>query len=334
MQRTLLTKWAVAGATVLALAALALPALLPPASGAGDGVRVGATALVSSARGAVLLASVTGARSATKVSFTCRPRGSASTRTLGGVSTDTVASRVVGLAASRVTRCTAKAGESSRAVRPLRGGARAGGARLVAILGAVRALGGGVARIDVAISGAGRITVETAGGRRLQRTGRRDAGLHRLRVPGAPRGSIVVVNAVGRTDAAVVGGTLTAAPTATPAPSSSPTPTPTPAPTATPTPAPGSTLTIACPARAQAGAPIDVSGTLAPAGAGNTIVVRFTQPTGAFTQQSVLTDAAGNYAAQATPGANSPGPWSSQATFAGSGAVPAVQSPACSTTVG
>ena len=337
MRETLVTRFAVPATTALALAALAVPALLPRASGAGDGARVAATALVDSERGAVLLANITGAAEATKVTFTCRPRGSASTRTIGGVSSDIAAARIVGLDAGRVTRCTAKAGGSTRSIRPLEPGARAGGARLVGILGAVRSLPGRAARIDVALSATGVIEVETAGGRRLVRTGSRRAGVHRLRVENAPRGSIVVAKAVGRTDSAVVGGTLTATPTPTPTPAATATPTPTPAPVATPTPAPlplASSLTISCPARVAAGQSIEVTGTLSPGSAGNAVVVRFIQPSGADTSKTVTTDAAGNFTAQEATNPSAPGGWNTQAIFAGSGALQPVQTSACQTTVG
>lgn len=338
MHRTLVTKSAVVAATTLALAALALPALLPPASGAGDGARVGATALVDTARGTVLMASVTGAARATKVSFTCRPRGAASTRTLGGVSSDIAVGRIVGLDAHRVTRCTAKAGRSTRSIARLAPGARARGARLVGVLGTVASLAGSVARIDVVISAPGTIAVRTAGGRRLLKTGRRSAGLHRLRVPNAPRGSVLVVAAVGRVDGGVVGGTLSAAPTptpsatATPTPTATATPTPTPTPTPAPTPAP-SQLTLACPGQLQLGQTITVSGALSPGAAGNAVVVRFVQPSGAQTSTTITTDAGGNYQAQQATDRNSPGTWSIQATFAGDGAVQPAQSPECTTAI-
>ncbi len=179
------------------------------------------------------------------------------------------------------------------------------------------------------------IVVESAGGRRLLRTARRAAGLHRLRVQGAPRGSIVVVKAVGRSDAGVVGGTLTATPTPSPQATATPSPSPTPVATPTPTPAPlASQLTISCPGRVAPGQSIEVSGTLSPSGAGNAVVVRFIQPSGADTSKTVTTDAAGNYTAQEAANPNAPGGWNTQAIFAGNDALRPVQTAACATTVG
>jgi hypothetical protein len=326
------TRSAVIVATALALVGLAVPVLLAPASGAGQSPKVGSTAIVASARGAVLMATVTGTASAVKVTFTCRGGRSASTRTLGGVSTDTAVVRLLGADAHGLTGCSARAGASRRSLPLLRARARAAGARLVALLGVVRSLPGSIARLDVVLSGRGTITVATAGGRTLLKTGRRGPGVQRLRVKNAPRGTILVVRALGRSDSSIVGG-LSAAPKPTPTPGA--TPTPTPVPSATPTPAPtqqvASILTISCPANVAIGAPINVTGRLSPNGAGAPIVVTFAMPGRPTVTTTATTDAAGSYSAQHTD-PNGAGTFSITAAFAGNAGLAPSQAGPCTTT--
>lgn len=319
-------------ATALALVGLAVPVLLAPASGAAQGAKVGSTAIVASPRGAVLMASVTGTASAVRVTFRCRGGRTASTLTLGGVSSDTAVVRLLGADAHALTGCSARAGSSLRSLPRLPAPARAAGARLVALLGVVRSLPGSVARLDVVLSGRGAITVSSAGGRTLLKTGRRGPGVQRLRVKNAPRGTILVVRALGRSDSSIVGG-LSAAPSPTPTPGATPTPTPVPSPTPTPAPTQqiASTLTITCPASAALGAPINVTGRLSPNGAGAAIVVTFAMPGRPTATSTAMTDAAGNYTEQHVD-PNGVGTFSITAAFAGNAGLLPSQTGPCTTT--
>jgi hypothetical protein len=237
--------------TALGLALLALPTLLPRATGAGPAPRILATAAVDSAGGPVGIAAISATSVPQRVSFSCRPRGTGSAQTLGEGRTDTVAALITG-AGSTQRSCFAKTGSAHRSVPTLAGDDRSAGSRLIAVLGSVRSVGGEV-DLRVAISRAGAITVDTLAGVRLLTTGRRGAGVHRLRLKNVAPASRLIVRALGRHDELRVGGTLkpqpppplpppvptpTPTPTATPAPSATPGPTPAPTPTPTPTPPP------------------------------------------------------------------------------------------------
>jgi hypothetical protein len=233
--------------TALGLALLALPALLPRATGAAPAARILATAAVDSAGGPVGIAAISATSVPHRVSFSCRPRGTGSARTLGEGRADTVAATITG-AGSRQRRCSAQTGSAHRSVPTLAGGDRSAGSRLIAVLGSVRSVGGEI-DLRVAISRAGTITVETLGGVRLLQTGRRDAGVHRLRLKNVAPASRLIVRALGRHDELRVGGTLKPPPTpprppaVPPPPAPPPAPVPTPAPSATPQPTPAPTPT-------------------------------------------------------------------------------------------
>jgi hypothetical protein len=98
------------------------------------------------------------------------------------------------------------------------------------VLGFVRSAGGEV-DLRVAISRSGAITVDTLGGVRLVETGRRGAGVHRLRLKNVAPASRLIVRALGRHDELRIGGTPKPQPTPTPPPAG-PAPKPTPTPTA------------------------------------------------------------------------------------------------------
>jgi hypothetical protein len=255
MRRVTRTSPTVFGVTALALLLLALPALLPRASGADPAPRIVATAAVQSGRGPVSLAAISATSVPTLVTFDCRPRGTGSARTLGEGRADTVAAALAG-AGSRQRRCTARLGSHRSGVPVLTRGARAAGAPLVAVLGAPRRVGGGSIELRVAISRTGVITVRTIGGIRVLTTGRRSAGVHRFRLRGVTPATRLIVAAFGRHDEVRVGaGTAIppappapppapptppppSAPPTPPPPSAPPTPTPTPTPAPTPTPTP------------------------------------------------------------------------------------------------
>jgi hypothetical protein len=328
-------------ATTLILAALALPVLVAPASAAG--ARVGARAIVDTPRGAVLLARVTGSTKSLRVTFACKGAADVFARTRVGAGSDTVAARIAGANAHRLSRCTARAGASQIRMPSLPAGRRAGGARLVAFLGAAVPLAGGVTRVDVAISAPGRITVRTSAGLTLLRTGRRLAGVHRLLV-GATRGTSLVVIAVGGSDRIVAGTvasaqtapdtppvgeqTTTTIPGSTPAPPlpGQPAPPPIPPPPAIPT----SRLSLACPGNVAIGGTLVVTGRITPVVAGATITVNFSLAGRPPTNDVVLTDAGGNYTAQ-TSDTIALGTWNIQASFAGTPTLQGSQSPACLT---
>jgi hypothetical protein len=227
--------------TALGLALLALPTLLPRASGAGPVAQILATAAVDSAGGPVGLAAISATSVPHRVSFSCRPRGTGSAQTLGEGRTDTVAATITG-AGSTQRSCSAKIGSAHRSVPTLTGDDRSAGSRLIAVLGSVRSVGGEL-DLRVAISRAGAITVDTLGGVRLLKTGRRGAGVHRLQLKNVAPASRLIVRALGRQDELRVGGTLKPQPTPTPPPAGPKPPPPPPPPTATPTPtpAPGAT---------------------------------------------------------------------------------------------
>jgi len=234
--------------SALGLALLALPTLLPRATGADPAVRILATAAVDSAGGPVGIAAISATSVPNRVSFSCRPRGTGSAQTLGEGRADIVAATITG-AGSRQRSCSAKAGSAHRSVPTLAGGDRSAGSRLVAALGSVRSVGGEV-DLRVAISRAGAITVETLGGVPLLKTGRRGAGVHRLRLKNVAPASRLIVRALGRYDELRVGGTLKPPPAPTPPPGvppppppPAPPPPPTPAPSATPQPTPAPTPT-------------------------------------------------------------------------------------------
>lgn len=242
--------------TGLGLALLALPTLLPRATGAGPAAQILATAAVDSAGGPVGIAAISATSAPQRVAFSCRPRGTGSAQTLGEGRTDTVAATIAG-AGSTQRSCSARTGSAQRSVPTLAGDDRSAGSRLVAVLDSVRSVGGEL-DLRVAISRPGAITVDTLGGVRLLRTGRRGAGVHRLRLKNVAPASRLIVRALGRHDELRVAGTLkpqptptpppavptpapTATPTATPAPSATPRPTPAPTPTPRPTPPPQAT---------------------------------------------------------------------------------------------
>jgi hypothetical protein len=232
---------AVFAVTALGLALLALPTLLPRAAGADPAARILATAAVDSAGGPVGIAAISATSGPQRVSFSCRPRGTGSAQTLGEGRTDTVAATITG-AGSTQRSCSARTGSAQRRVPTLTGDDRSAGSRLIAVLDSVRRVGGEV-DLRVAISRAGTITIDTLGGVRLLTTGRRGAGVHRLRLKNVAPASRLIVRALGRHDELRIGGTLKPQPTPTsppavPAPTATPGPTPTPIATPQPTPAP------------------------------------------------------------------------------------------------
>ncbi len=334
-------------ATTLGLTALSLPVLLSPASAAG--ARIGARAIVDSPRGPVLLVRVTGQTTSLKVSFACRGGATVSTRTLRGASSDTAAARITGANTHRVAGCVARAGASQRSVPALPAGQRAAGARLVGILGPALPLAGGTTRLDVAISAPGTITVRSTGGRTLLKTGRHLAGVHRLLVRNAPRGTGLVVTAIGASDRILAGPTPSAATppagqeTVTP-PASDITPpaglgTPPVAPVPNPQPQPQrpipptvpvSQLSLSCPGNVAFGATLTVSGQITPAVQGATIVVSFSISGQPSVSDTVQTGPGGTYSAQ-TSDTLTLGTWNIQATFAGTAALQGSSSPACLT---
>ena len=335
-------------ATTLGLTALSLPVLLSPASAAG--ARIGARAIVDSPRGPVLLARVTGQTTSLKVSFACRGGATVSTRT-----TARREQRHRGRAHHR--RQHAPRGRLRRARRrvasgPFRHcppGRRAAGARLVGILGPALPLAGGTTRLDVAISAPGTITVRSTGGRTLLKTGRHLAGVHRLLVRNAPRGTGLVVTAIGASDRILAGPTPSAATppagqeTVTP-PASDITPpaglgTPPVAPVPNPQPQPQrpipptvpvSQLSLSCPGNVAFGATLTVSGQITPAVQGATIVVSFSISGQPSVSDTVQTGPGGTYSAQ-TSDTLTLGTWNIQATFAGTAALQGSSSPACLT---
>ena len=345
MRHGTITKRAALAATPLAIAAFAAPVLLSPASAAG--VRVGARAIVDSPRGPVLLAGVTGQRGSLKVTFACKGGAAVSTRTLRGTSSDTAAARITGADTHRVTGCSARAGASQRSIPALPPGRRAAGARLVGILGPALPLAGGTTRLDVAISAPGAITVKTTGGRTLLKTGRRVAGVHRLLVRNAPRGTGIVVTAIGASDRILAGPTPSAAPPPpgqetvspvapgnTPAGPGAPS---VPAPPAPPGPqrpvpplVPVSHLSLACPGNVAFGGTLVVTGQITPAVSSATIVVSFSISGQPSVSDTVQTDANGAYTAQ-TSNTLTLGTWNIQATFAGDPGLQGSSSPACLT---
>ncbi|MGH2944270.1 MAG: hypothetical protein ACRDLN_16010, partial [Solirubrobacteraceae bacterium] len=208
--------------TAVGLALLALPTLLPRAAGAGPAARILATAAVDSAGGPVGIAAISATSVPHRVSFGCRPRGTGRAQTLGDGRADTVAATIAG-AGSTQRSCYAKTGSAHRSVPTLAGDDRSAGSRLIAVLGSVRSVGGEV-DLRVAISRAGAITVDTLGGVRLLKTGRRGAGVHRLRLKNVAPASRLIVRALGRHDELPIGGVLKPQPTPTPPPAV-PTPT-------------------------------------------------------------------------------------------------------------
>ncbi|HTN24655.1 MAG TPA: hypothetical protein VL120_11750 [Solirubrobacteraceae bacterium] len=338
------TKRVAAVATALGLTALAAPVLSSPASAAG--ARIGARAIVDSPRGPVLLARVTGQTTSLKVTFACKGGAAVSTRTLRGAASDTAAARITGANSQRVTRCAARAGASQRSVPALPAGGRAAGARLVGILGPALPQGS-TTRLDVAISAPGTITVKTTAGRTLLTTGRHLAGVYRLFVRNAPRGTGLVVTAIGASDRILAGpspsaatpppgqetvtpdngqGTPPAGP-GTPAPPQNPTPQPQrPVPPAVPV----SHLSLSCPGNVGPGAPLVVSGQITPATEGVTIVVSFSVTGRPSTSQTVQTGPGGTYTAQ-TSDPLAFGTWSIQSFFAGTPTLQASSSPTCLT---
>ena len=339
------TKRVAAVATALGLTALAAPVLLSPASAAG--ARIGSRAIVDSPRGPVLLARVSGQASSLKVTFACKGGAAVSTRTLRGTSSDTAAARITGANAQRVTACTARAGASQRSIAPLQAGQRAGGARLVGILGPALPLAGGSTRLDVAISAPGTITVKTTAGRTLLKTGRHLAGVYRLLVRNAPRGTGLVVTAIGASDRILAGPTPSAATpppgqeTVTPPAADGTTPGAqgggTPAPQGPPPPqrpappaVPISHLSLACPGNVPIGGTLTVTGQITPATEGLTIVVSFSIPGRPSVSDTVLTGPGGTYTAQTTD-TTTLGTWSIQSYFAGTATLQTSSSPVCLT---
>jgi hypothetical protein len=346
MRNGTITKRVALAAAPLALAALAAPVLLSPASAAG--ARVGARAIVDSPRGPVLLARVTGQTTSLKVTFACKGGAAVVTRTLRGTSSDTAAARITGASTHRVTGCSARAGASQRSIPGLPAGQRAAGARLVGILGPALPLAGGTTRLDVAISAPGTITVKTTGGRTLLKTGRRVAGVHRLLVRNAPRGTGIVVTAIGASDRILAGPTPSAAtpppgedvtppavaPGTTPAAPGAPTVPAPPGPVGPQRPIPPtvplSHLSLACPGNVAIGGTLVVSGQITPATAGATIVVSFSISGQPSVSDTVQTDSTGGYTAQ-TSNTLTLGTWNIQANFAGTASLQGSSSPACLT---
>ena len=324
------TKRVAAIATALGLTALAAPVLLSPASAAG--ARIGSRAIVDSPRGPVLLARVSGQASSLKVTFACKGGAAVFTRTLRGTSSDTAAARITGANAQRVTGCSARAGASQRSIAALPAGQRAAGAHLVGILGPALPLAGGSTRLDVAISAPGAITVKTTAGRTLLKTGRHLAGVYRLLVRNAPRGTGLVVTAIGASDRILAGSSPSAAPppagqeTVTPPDADGTTPGApgggTPAPTApvpqrpAPPAVPISHLTLACPGNVPIGGTLTVTGQITPATEGLTIIVSFSIPGRPGVSDTVLTGPGGVYTAQ-TSETTTLGTWNIQSYFPG-----------------
>jgi hypothetical protein len=329
MLRVTRTSPAVFAVTALALLLLALPALLPRASGAGPAPRITATAAVDSTRGPVGMAGVSATSVSTLVTFDCRPRGTGSARTLGKGRADTVAATVAGAGSSQ-SRCTATVGSRRSRVPVLVGDTRSAGAPLVAVLGNPRRLRGGDVELEVAISRAGAITVTTIGGTRVLRTGRRPAGVHRLRLREVAPATRLIVTAFGRHDEVRAGGSALPQPTPTPPPSV-PTPAPTPAPTPTPTPTPAPTsLTLAC--GSPQGRDVVFTGRLTPAGAAARLLLSFNLPGMPPSSEDVDVGASGEYVHNLTfPAA---GRWTVQARFSGDANRAPAESPPCQVSVG
>jgi hypothetical protein len=326
MRREPRTSPAVFAVTALALLLLALPALLPRASGAGPAPRITATAAVHSVRGPVSMAAISTTSVRTLVTFDCRPRGTGSARTRGDGRTDTVAATLAS-AGSRQSRCTAKVGSRRSRVPVLTADARSAGAPLVAVLGIPRRLGGGELELQVAISRSGVIRVTTIGGIHVLRTGRRSAGVHRLHLRGVAPTTRLIVTAFGRHDEVRAG----AGPQPTPSPAPSvPTPTPTPAPTPTPTPTPAPTsLTLAC--GSPQGRDVVFTGKLTPAGAAR-LLLSFNLPGMPPSSEDADVDASGDYTTDLTfPAA---GLWTVQARFSGDATRAPAQSSPCQVSVG
>jgi hypothetical protein len=92
-----------------------------------------------------------------------------------------------------------------------------------------------------------------------------------------------------------------------------------------------STLTIECPGAVASGKPIEVSGKLVPAVDRSEVRVSFKFGGAAPVEQTVQTDASGNWATKFTPGPNDIGIWTASASFAGDGTRTGSASPACET---